>query len=274
LKHYNDIKILENSILNPTNNLPFTDNFENGMGKWIRGGFNWDTTSVTYNSPNHSVTDSRAGNYTHSSEPRLTMSGVVDLSNTTSPILTFFHRYNLYYNGSWRDNIYIEISTNAGFNWITLDSWQATNLAWTYSPQYDLTNYRTNMVKIRFLLSSYNGGSGTADGWYIDDVLIRDLATGVSQIESSIPDKYSVNQNYPNPFNPVTNIEFSIPKQSNVKITVYDLQGKEVASLLNERLSAGTYRVDFDGTGYSSGVYFYRLETEDFVETKSMVLVK
>ena len=175
--YIDDIRILENSILNPTNGFPFADNFENGMGKWIKGGFNWDTTSARYNTGLRSTTESREGNYTYDSDPTLTMSGVIDLSNTVFPVLTFFHRYDLFANGGYRDNIYVQISTNAGFNWTTLQSWQFTNLAWTYVDPIDLTNYRTNMVKIRFMLSCHNGWPATADGWYIDDVSIRDLAT-------------------------------------------------------------------------------------------------
>ena len=97
---------------------------------------------------------------------------------------------------------------------------------------------------------------------------------GIQQILIEFPNQFTLNQNFPNPFNPVTHIEFSIPKKSNVKITVYDSQGKEVADLLNQRLTSGTYKVDFDGANFSSGVYFYKLETEDFVQTKSMVLLK
>jgi hypothetical protein len=81
-------------------------------------------------------------------------------------------------------------------------------------------------------------------------------------------------QNYPNPFNPSTTIKYSIPKQSNVTIKVFDVLGREVTTLVNKEQSQGNYEVDFDGTKLSSGIYFYRLQAGDFVETKKMILIK
>lgn len=89
-----------------------------------------------------------------------------------------------------------------------------------------------------------------------------------------IPKYFSILQNYPNPFNPVTNIKFNIPKSSQVSIIIYDLLGREITQLLNEQLTAGSYSVDWDASAYPSGVYFYKLQTENFTETKKMVLVK
>src|SRR4030095_4939140 len=97
---------------------------------------------------------------------------------------------------------------------------------------------------------------------------------GITQISGNIPDKYSLGQNYPNPFNPATNINFSIPKTGNVRLAVYDIQGKEIETIVNESLAAGTYKVDFDAARLSSGVYFYRIDAEGFSEVKKMILVK
>ena len=97
---------------------------------------------------------------------------------------------------------------------------------------------------------------------------------GISNQNSGIPQIYSLSQNYPNPFNPVTNIKFSIPKSGNVRLVVYDAAGKQVAELVNEQLSAGTYKADFNAANLSSGVYFYKLVTNEFTEVKKMALVK
>ena len=83
-----------------------------------------------------------------------------------------------------------------------------------------------------------------------------------------------LSQNYPNPFNPVTNIKFSVAKTGLVKLSVFDITGKEVAMLVNEELNAGTYNYDFNALHLSNGIYFYRLETNNFTETKKMVLIK
>jgi len=102
-----------------------------------------------------------------------------------------------------------------------------------------------------------------------------DLNTiGVNQISDLVPDGYSLSQNYPNPFNPTTNLEFGISDLGIVSLKVYDLLGKEVKTLVSENLKAGRYKVEFDGSGLSSGIYFYKIETGDFIQTKRMLLIK
>lgn len=88
------------------------------------------------------------------------------------------------------------------------------------------------------------------------------------------PDNYILEQNYPNPFNPSTSIKYSIPAAGLVKITVYDMNGKEIAVLVNEVKTAGSYEVTFNAAGLASGAYFYKLETDGFTDYKKMVLVK
>lgn len=97
---------------------------------------------------------------------------------------------------------------------------------------------------------------------------------GINIISTEIPDKYELEPNYPNPFNPVTKIKFDIPNPAYTKIIIYDLSGRVVANLVNEQLKPGSYSVDWDGTGFASGVYFYSLITNEFAETKRMVLIK
>lgn len=99
-------------------------------------------------------------------------------------------------------------------------------------------------------------------------------STEVQQIGNEIPNKFDLSQNYPNPFNPVTKVSFDLPKQSFVSLKVYDITGREIATLVNEELSAGKYVSDFDASKLSSGTYFYRLETGDFIATKKMILLK
>ena len=95
-----------------------------------------------------------------------------------------------------------------------------------------------------------------------------------NEISSVIPNTYSLNQNYPNPFNPVTRINFDIPKQGMVSLRVYDVLGREVKTLVNEVKAPGVYSVDFNGTELSSGVYFYKLESNGFTDIKKMMLIK
>ncbi len=90
----------------------------------------------------------------------------------------------------------------------------------------------------------------------------------------NIPDKFELFQNYPNPFNSMTNVQWTMSKSSNVKIVIYDVLGREVVTLVNEKLGPGKYSADFDGTNYASGVYFYKIVAGDFSEIKKMVLLK
>ena len=110
-----------------------------------------------------------------------------------------------------------------------------------------------------------------ASTWNID---LGGLITGVTPVTSKIPNKYVLEQNYPNPFNPVTKISFDLPKTGLVSLKVFDVLGKEVATLVNEVKNPGSYIVDFDGASLSSGTYFYRLESNGFVSTKKMMLIK
>jgi len=97
--------------------------------------------------------------------------------------------------------------------------------------------------------------------------------TEIVEVET-VPQQYELSQNYPNPFNPSTSIRYSIPKQSNVSLKVYDILGNEVANLVNEEKDQGVYTVNFNAIGLSSGIYFYTLRADGFVQTKKMLLIK
>ena len=85
---------------------------------------------------------------------------------------------------------------------------------------------------------------------------------------------FSLNQNYPNPFNPSTTIKYSIPKQSNVTLKLFDVLGSEIATLINKELPQGSYELEFDGSELTSGIYFYKLQARNFIKTKKMILLK
>ena len=99
--------------------------------------------------------------------------------------------------------------------------------------------------------------------------------TGNTRISSEIPKEFSLAQNYPNPFNPTTQIEYTVSKQSVVAIKIFDITGNEVTKLVNSNLAPGKYKVDFDASKYSSGVYFYSMYNNgNLVGTKKMMLIK
>jgi hypothetical protein len=98
--------------------------------------------------------------------------------------------------------------------------------------------------------------------------------TAVEGNQTNVPVSFELAQNFPNPFNPVTTIRYQLQKTGFVTLKVYDLIGREVATLVNEEKPAGRYEVKFDGTNLSSGIYFYRIRAGNFIDTKKFVLLK
>lgn len=135
-----------------------------------------------------------------------------------------------------------------------------------------------------FLQANFNYLSVEAEGSYgihntklvkklLEDAIARFTPTAVEDTEV-MPTEFGLNQNYPNPFNPSTTITFAVPEAGNVKITIFDVTGTEVATLADRSFNVGTYSVSWNAASQVSGVYFYRMEAGNFVSTKKMLLVK
>jgi len=99
-------------------------------------------------------------------------------------------------------------------------------------------------------------------------------ATAVEEKHGGVPAEYALMQNYPNPFNPATIIRYDIPTEANVSLKVYDIVGREVATLINEKQRAGEHRMVFDGRGLAGGVYLYRLQAGSFSDTRRLILLR
>lgn len=137
-------------------------------------------------------------------------------------------------------------------------------------------------------IGSYNQSAGAFFTGMIDDIRVYNRVLtqeeidslnneGISSVEMTnalIPEEFKLNQNYPNPFNPITTIQYSIPQRSVVSLKVYDILGNEVATLVNEAKNVGIYTVSFNASQLASGIYFYKLQAGDFVQTKKMMLVR
>lgn len=115
--------------------------------------------------------------------------------------------------------------------------------------------------------------SGT---FYLDNLRLKYPAamTAVEEKNSNMPEGYSLSQNYPNPFNPSTVIEFSTMQEGNTSLRVFDLLGREVAVLVNGRINAGNHKAVWDASGCPSGIYFYKLQSGNYIETKKMLLIR
>ncbi len=120
----------------------------------------------------------------------------------------------------------------------------------------------------------------TSGTWFASRALTGEIryvispVTGIGNIGKDVPTSFKLSQNYPNPFNPVTNIQFSIPENSFATLIVYDYLGREIQTLFGGLKTAGTYEISFNGSTLSSGVYYYKLTTDKFTETKKMILAK
>ncbi|MBM4158094.1 MAG: T9SS type A sorting domain-containing protein [Ignavibacteria bacterium] len=144
----------------------------------------------------------------------------------------------------------------------------------TWKPESPLSIFDNKPCAGNWILRIYDGfvfDEGTLVDWCIE-ITYSTVSGTVNKIE--IPNKYRLSQNFPNPFNPKTRIEFSVPKQNYVTLKIYDILGREVKTLVNELKSPGIYIADFDGSEFSSGVYFYRIEAGDFTDVKKMILIK
>jgi len=151
-------------------------------------------------------------------------------------------------------------STNGGLNWtrMTTDGFGI---------------YCLETKRIGSNIYGYANSVGNQKG---GDVILKviDAIVGINQISELVPEGYNLSQNYPNPFNPNTVIRYSLIENRFTTLKVYDVLGNEVTTLVNEKQNAGSYEVDFDGSNYSSGVYFYKLQTDNFSEVKKMTLLK
>ena len=149
------------------------------------------------------------------------------------------------------DSSYTLLQAQAAYNWDFVEEDRSLGI---HNPQYAYTLLAVSLQKL-------------------------DPTTDIKPIDNTVPNTYTLGQNYPNPFNPTTTIKYTIPKAGNVKIEVYDITGRLVNTLVNSNQATGTYSVVWNGrnsAGQSvgSGVYLYRIQANDFVSVKKMVMLK
>jgi hypothetical protein len=259
----------------------FSDNAENGTGNWTKSGngIQWDTTYIAYWKGSHCFTDSRWGNSGNSTTNYFALNNTINLAGKVNP--------KIEYAAKWAtepgyDYCRIQVSSNGGSSWTSLTGRYTKTLSsqpsyvglnyWVYE-QVSLSSYIGQNIKIRFNFYTDSGTPG--DGFYFDDFRVvdyRETVNGVTTVSSEIPKSYMLYQNYPNPFNPVTKIKFDLPKNSFVSLKIYDMLGREVTSLINEQMNAGSYEIPFEGI--STGAYFYKLDASGFSDVKKMLMIK
>jgi len=147
------------------------------------------------------------------------------------------------------------------------------NAAQTTNPAVFVFNYTAPAApgKDTLYATAVRGYQGNWN-WMPNKRLVIKSTSGVEN--NTTPVSYSLNQNFPNPFNPVTKINYQVPALSKVMLTVYDVLGNKIATLVDKKQKAGSYSVDFSGANLASGMYFYKIEAGDFSAIKKMTLVK
>jgi PKD repeat protein len=171
--------------------------------------------------------------------------------------------------------------TGSGLNFYDLSSYSPTGWQWDFGSGTPSTSTQQNPVNIQFPIGIHQVKLIVSNA-YGSDTLIKyqylniTSGSGITKLSNEIPGKFILKQNYPNPFNPFTSIEFDLNVSSAVFLKIYDIKGREVESLLNnKKLTAGIYKIDFNGNKLFSGVYFYNIRTDKGInETKTMLLVK
>jgi photosystem II stability/assembly factor-like uncharacterized protein len=248
--------------------------YSNLLNKTTNGGINWNVlnfSSIGFESQALYFINSTTGfcathngkifKTTNTGDNWFQISNVTNTNIWSTGNLHFVNDNTGYLSGR-SDSGSVFKTTNGGYNWVIQKPIPNTLFLALY-----FINATTGFVggNHGYIFKTTNGGS-----------------VFVSNISSEVPEKFSLGQNYPNPFNPTTKIRFSIVNgfpigafgNDKAVLKVYDVMGREVLTLVNERLQPGTYEASFDGSALNSGVYFYRLITEGYCETKKMLLIK
>jgi len=258
------------------------EGFESGLGDWsVRNGL-WEVGVPTVGpgsavSPPNAAGTVLSGNYTPNVRARLVSPPFTVAPISENPQLCYWQWFGL---GSG-DNGQVQISTDNGATWTTdAQSVVSDNsVVWTQAC-VDLSAYSDSTVRVSFLITSDFSNFSLGSGWYIDDVVLPVITSVLTEeVDGLLPEEYTLDQNYPNPFNPSTSINFALPRAGHVSLTIYNLLGQEVVRLVDRELRAGNYSIEWDsrnraGKTVASGLYFYRLTANQFIETRKMMMLK
>jgi hypothetical protein len=208
----------------------------------------------------------------------------------TDAVLTFWHWYET---EETYDGGNVKISSNGGISWTLItptggyDGVLSTGYQNPIGGQQAFSGAGGGWVQEIFDISDYDGmdikikldyGSDISgidgDGWYIDDFHLNFTTVGIDYETGVLPAAFCIKQNYPNPFNARTIIEYSLPTASNVNITIYDLLGRKIATLINAVQPAGNHQIMWNAADAPSGIYFYKIEAGEYGDQKKMLLLK
>jgi hypothetical protein len=264
--HLDDVEIYNNT---KTLGIPLFDDVEVDSVSnkyWIAGQMEIKSANAYSGEQVWSLLPS-GGSYNY-----LTLSGVMNLTNAPSPFISVWVKKA----NSGSGYVAIEASNDGGATWTRLKEPFFSGATYT-NVTASLQNYRQANVLVRI-----GGYSPSGDTYYFDDITIADSTgwSAVDDLNGITPTDFELSQNYPNPFNPSTTIRYAVPNESKVSISVFNLLGQEVATLVNDVKAAGYHEVVFNASDLSSGVYLYRISavssvgSKEFTSTKKFILLK
>ena len=171
-------------------------------------------------------------------------------------------------------NILSVYFTNNNTGWVVDQGYSSSNMFKTTNGGKEWTNQFIGTSNSLNSVFFTNGNTGWIVGNNGTILKSNSVITSNQILSAEIPEQFSLSQNFPNPFNPSTKITYSLKSSVPVKLSIYDMLGRNIITLVNDVQGPGTYQVEFNGANFSSGVYLYRLEAGEFIETKSMLMVK
>ncbi|MDO9391719.1 MAG: FlgD immunoglobulin-like domain containing protein [bacterium] len=262
----------------------YTEDFESGLGNWLAGytayttGINWDTTTAEYHSFNTCITNAEGGDYANKQNRWIRMLNPLDLTGYSSAVLTWYEKYDVLAGDYCRPEV---ATDSAAITWSTLVTGYNGSVGSWQMRTANITNYcgkKYFRLRFRLVTDTIN----VADGWSVDDIAIDGyLKTGIEGEPQRIAGPVAIQlfNSYPNPTAQATAISYQISTTQTVKMNIYDITGRLVKTLANEKQSPGKYQLTWDGTDNqgkraAAGVYFYSLQTAEGRLSKKLILVK
>ena len=202
---------------------------------------------------------------------RITDNGIIRLWQNQAPLC--YYRSSTNGGNTWTNFTAILNSyyNNVDSFFFTIPGFNATTVVQYYFAAQDIALPNPLVSTLPAGGSGINPPGTTAPSTRFQYTVVN---VGITKNGTNIPKEFKLYSNYPNPFNPATIIKFDIANATPTKLIVYDITGREVMRVIDEKLNPGTYSIDFKGDNLSSGVYFYKLTTDSYLDTKKMILIK
>ncbi len=259
------------------------EDFESGLTYWDTTPGGWGLDNTFFNSGEYSINDSpNQSPYPNNRDVSISTNFGIDLSTSEHAALKFWTKVYLELN---HDFGYIEASNDGGLTWNQVGTAINGFIAKWQQQTVSLSSFcgpGNTDVRIRFRMVSDSTQVPPLPGWFIDDVQIiegLDVTEVSEEIATILPERYKLYQNYPNPFNPTTTIRLDLPVAGNISLKIFNVKGELVRILINKEMNVGSYKIQWDGKNengqsLSSGVYFYKLATNNFNTTRKLLLLK